>query len=70
MTFSIENGFFIPSPSLAAEKQGPGLKFSSENEIFNPEKEKFKRESATGKYGCREVRVYPAECGEQLGRDP
>ena len=25
---------------------------------------------ATGKYGCREVRVYPTECGEQLGRDP
>ena len=25
---------------------------------------------ATGKYGCRKVRVYPAECGEQLGRDP
>ena len=25
---------------------------------------------ATGKYGCREVRVHPAECGEQLGRDP
>ena len=25
---------------------------------------------ATGKYGCTEVRVYPEECGEQLGRDP
>ena len=25
---------------------------------------------ATGKYGCTEVRVYPTECGEQLGRDP
>ena len=25
---------------------------------------------ATGKYGCTEVRVYPAECSEQLGRDP
>ena len=25
---------------------------------------------ATGKYGCTEVRVYPAECGEQLGKDP
>ena len=25
---------------------------------------------ATGKYGCTEVRVYPAECGEQIGRDP
>ena len=25
---------------------------------------------ATGKYGCRKVRVYPAESGEQLGRDP
>ena len=23
----------------------------------------------TGKYGCTEVRVYPAECGEQLGTD-
>ena len=36
MKVSIENGFFIPSPSLAAEKQGPGLKFSSENENFKP----------------------------------
>ena len=36
MKFSIENVFFIPSPSLAAEKQGPGLKFSSENENFKP----------------------------------
>ena len=25
---------------------------------------------ATGKYGCTEVWVYPAECGEQLGTDP
>ena len=25
---------------------------------------------ATGKYGCTEIRVYPAECGEQMGRDP
>ena len=25
---------------------------------------------ATGKCGCAEVRVYPAECGEQLGRVP
>ena len=25
---------------------------------------------ATGKYGCTEVRVYPTECGEQLGTDP
>ena len=25
---------------------------------------------ATGKYGHTEVRVYPAECGEQLARDP
>ena len=36
MKFSIENGFFIPGPSLAAEKQGLGLKFSIENEIFKP----------------------------------
>ena len=27
---------FIPGPSLAAEKQGLGLKFSIENEIFKP----------------------------------
>ena len=25
---------------------------------------------AEGKYGCHQVQVYPAECGEQLGRDP
>ena len=24
----------------------------------------------TGKYGCRKVRVYPAECDEQIGKDP
>ena len=24
----------------------------------------------TGNYRCTEVRVYPAECGEQLGTDP
>ena len=27
-------------------------------------------ELATAKYGCTEVRVYPAKCGEQLGKDP
>ena len=27
-------------------------------------------ELATGKYGCTEVRVYHAECIQQLGRDP
>ena len=25
---------------------------------------------ATGKYVCRKVRAYPAECSQQLGRDP
>ena len=28
------------------------------------------RQLATGKYGCRKARVCPAECGQQLGRDP
>ena len=37
MKFSIENGFFIPGPSLAAEKQGLGLKFSIEIENFKRE---------------------------------
>ena len=23
-----------------------------------------------GKYGCRKVRVYPTECGQQVGRGP
>ena len=36
MKSSIEIVFFIPSPSLTAEKQGLGLKFSSENEHFKP----------------------------------
>ena len=36
MKFSIWNGFFNPSPSLPAEKQGPGSKISSENEHFKP----------------------------------
>ena len=36
MIFSIENEIFIPGPSLAAEKQGLGLKFSIENENFKP----------------------------------
>ena len=37
--FSIETGFFIPSPPLAAEKQGLGLKFSTENGKFQTENE-------------------------------
>ena len=40
------------------------------NAFFLHEKPWFRQELATGKYGCTEVRVYPAECGEQLGRDP
>ena len=36
MKFSIENEIFIPGPSLAAEKQGLGLKFSIGNEFFKP----------------------------------
>ena len=36
MKFSIGNEIFIPGPSLAAEKQGLGLKYSIENEIFKP----------------------------------
>ena len=32
--FSIENGFAIPSPSLATEKQDPGLNISIENDKF------------------------------------
>ena len=36
MKISIENEIFIPGPSLAAEKQGLGLKFSIENENFKP----------------------------------
>ena len=35
MKLSIENGFFIPGQSLAAENQGLGLKLSIENEISN-----------------------------------
>ena len=36
MKISIENEISIPGPSLAAEKQGLGLKFSIENENFKP----------------------------------
>ena len=36
MKISIENGFFIPGPSPAAEKQGSELKFSIEKENFKP----------------------------------
>ena len=36
MKISSENEIFIPGPSLTAEKQGPGLKFSIENENFKP----------------------------------
>ena len=36
MNISIENEIFILGPSLTAEKQGPGLKFSIEIEIFKP----------------------------------
>ena len=45
MTFSIENVFFFNlSPSLAADKQGPGLEFPIENEFFQAKNEFFKRE--------------------------
>ena len=44
MNFSIENETFIPGPSLAAEKQGLGLKLSIENENFKPRMKNFKRE--------------------------
>ena len=50
MKISIENELFIPGPSLTAEKQGPGLNFSIENENFKPrmkissENENFVRE--------------------------
>ena len=40
---------------------------------LRPEKKKKTKECISlprGKYGCTEVRVYPAECGQQLGRDP
>ena len=36
MKFSIGNVFFIPGSSLAAEKQGLGLKFPIETESFKP----------------------------------
>ena len=36
MSFSIEHGFLNPSPSLAAERQGPRLNISSKNETFKP----------------------------------
>ena len=35
-----------------------------------PETRKSLKNLAKGKYGCTEVRVYPTECGEQLGTDP
>ena len=35
-----------------------------------PRRTKEDKRGQTGKYGCRGVRVYPTECGEQLGRDP
>ena len=43
---------------------------STSAERNRPEKLLFALLLATGKNGCTEVRVYPAECGEQLGRDP
>ena len=39
--------FFNPSPSLAAEKQGPALNFSSENETF---KARMKMSSENGSF--------------------
>ena len=38
--------------------------------IFHKKSSQTQQLLATGKYGCTEVRVYPAECSEQLGRDP
>ena len=52
---------FIPGPSLTAEKQGPGLKFSIENEIFKPrmkissENENFVRGGMV--FSCVRVRM-------------
>ena len=34
--FQSRNEIFIPGPCLTAEKQGPGLNISIENEIFKP----------------------------------
>ena len=79
MKFSIENGFCIPSPSLTAEKQGPGLKFSSENENFKPrmkissENEKF-RAWGNDLFMCSPENVFffsrsPGPLGNNFGAD-
>ena len=61
MKFSMENGFFIPGPSLTAAKQGPGLKFSIENENFklrmkiSSENENFVRGGMA--FSCAQARM-------------
>ena len=69
MKFSIGNGFFIPGPSLAAEKQGLGLKFSIENESFKPrikissENENFVRGGMV--FSCVRARMIPGPSGKE-----
>ena len=71
MRFSIENGFFIPGPSLAAEKQGSGLKFSIENENckprmkFSSENENFVRGGMV--FSCVRARMNFFDLGHDMG---
>ena len=51
---------------------GPPISSTHQNPIYRESQKLLSvaENLATGKYGCTEVRVYPAECGEQLRTDP
>ena len=58
MNFSIENDIFIPGPSLAAEKQGLGLKFSIKNEKISSGNENLVRATwGNGFFPCVRARM-------------
>ena len=57
--------FLLSFPRILGARQiGKSLLFSGVPCSF------YKQKLTTVKYRCTEVRVYHAECGEQLGRDP
>ena len=55
---------------LGPSRKGQKGRKGGEKGREKPDFKEGRPDLATGKYGCIEVRVYPAECGEQLGRDP
>ena len=57
-------------PNSACELPYLDFPFGCQNRMLREAKPGGFQTLAKGKYGCTEVRVYPTECGEQLGTDP